>query len=65
MKNNPNKKVGNYNNNTNNNIPMIKEANFGVAMENSFKEVFKYAKFITKSNLESGVAFAINKFMEN
>lgn len=47
-----------------NDIPMIKEANFGVAMENSFKEVFKYAKFITKSNLESGVAFAINKFME-
>ncbi len=47
-----------------NDIPMIQNAGIGVAMQNSFNEVFKYADFITKSNLESGVAFAINKFID-
>ena len=46
-----------------NDIPMIKKAGIGVAMENAFPEVLKEAKFVTKSNLESGVAFAINKYV--
>ena len=46
-----------------NDIPMIKAAGVGVAMENSFPEVKKIADFITLSNLESGVAYALNKFI--
>lgn len=48
-----------------NDLPMILKANVGVAMENAFKEVLDKANFITKSNLESGVAYAINKFINN
>ena len=48
-----------------NDIPMIKCAHIGVAMENAFKEVFTYANFITKSNEESGVAYAINKYIND
>ncbi len=48
-----------------NDIPMIKKANVGVAMENAFPEVLKEANFITKSNYESGVAYAINKFIND
>lgn len=46
-----------------NDIPMIEIAGIGVAMKNAFDEVFNHANFITKSNLESGVAFAINKYI--
>jgi Cof subfamily protein (haloacid dehalogenase superfamily) len=46
-----------------NDIPMIVKANVGVAMKNAFPEVIDKANFITKSNLESGVAFAINKYI--
>lgn len=49
----------------NNDISMLKNAYIGVAMKNSFDEVFKYASFITKSNLESGVAYAINELILN
>ena len=46
-----------------NDLGMISNCGFGVAMENAFESVKKYAKFITKSNNESGVAYAINKFI--
>ncbi len=46
-----------------NDIAMIKKAGIGVAMENSFKEVFEIADYITASNENSGVAKAINKFI--
>ena len=46
-----------------NDISMIKTSGVGVAMANSFKEVLEVADFVTKSNLESGVAYAIKKFV--
>ena len=46
-----------------NDIPMIKKAGIGVAMENSFIEVKECADYITTSNLNDGVANAINKFV--
>ena len=46
-----------------NDLGMISNCGFGVAMENAFESVKKHAKFITKSNNESGVAYAINKFI--
>ena len=46
-----------------NDIPMIKEAKIGVAMENAFPEVLEVADYITSSNRESGVAKALNKFI--
>ena len=46
-----------------NDIPMIERAGLGIAMENSFIEVKRKANFITKTNLESGVAYALNKFI--
>ena len=46
-----------------NDIPMIEISGIGVAMSNAFKEVKDYADYITQSNLESGVAKAINKFI--
>ena len=46
-----------------NDLPMVKAAGIGVVMENAFDYMKEHADFITKSNLESGVAFAINKFI--
>ena len=46
-----------------NDIPMIKEAKIGVAMENAFPEVLEVANYITSSNRESGVAKALKKFI--
>lgn len=46
-----------------NDIAMIKKAGIGVAMENSFKEVLDIADYVTSSNENSGVAMAINKFI--
>ncbi len=48
-----------------NDIPMIKKAHVGVAMENAFNEVLEVADFITKSNLNSGVAYAIDKYIND
>lgn len=47
-----------------NDLSMIKEAYFGVAMDNAVKVVKDNAQFITKSNEESGVGFAIKKILE-
>lgn len=46
-----------------NDIEMIKFAGLGVAMENAIEEVKKVADFITKSNMEDGVKYVIDKFI--
>ena len=45
-----------------NDLSMLKLAGVGVAMANAVLEVRAEADFITKSNEEDGVAFAIEKF---
>lgn len=42
---------------------MIQAAGFGVVMENGMDELKKAADFVTKSNEEDGVAYAIEKFV--
>lgn len=51
--------------NERNDIPMLEQAGFAVAMENSVPELKIHADYITKSNLKSGVGFAINKLIKN
>ena len=46
-----------------NDISMIKRAGVGVGMKNAFKEVLDICDFVTLSNEESGVAYALNKFI--
>lgn len=46
-----------------NDLTMIKYAGLGVAMENARDEVKEQADFVTLSNEEDGVAYAINKFI--
>ena len=48
-----------------NDVTMIDYAGMGVAMENACDEVKRVSNFITKSNDEDGVAFAIDKFFTN
>lgn len=48
-----------------NDISMIEKAHIGVAMANSFEYVKAYANEMTLSNEESGVAYAINKHINN
>ena len=48
-----------------NDLDMIKFAGIGVAMENGYDYVKKAANYITASNEESGVAKALNKFVNN
>lgn len=45
-----------------NDLEMIRKAGIGVAMENSFQEVLAEADFITTSNENHGVAYALNRF---
>lgn len=46
-----------------NDIPMLKFAGLSVAMDNAYGETKKYADYISRSNEEDGVAFAIRKFI--
>ncbi len=46
-----------------NDIDMIKKAGLGIAMGNAHERIKECADFVTKTNDESGVAFAINKFI--
>lgn len=46
-----------------NDISMIKYAGLGIAMENGTDEAKRAAKFVTRSNNDSGVAYAIEKFI--
>ena len=48
-----------------NDIAMIEYAGIGVAMDNAIPSVKEVANFVTKSNLEDGVAFAIEKYVLN
>ena len=48
-----------------NDIAMIAFAGVGVAMDNAIPAVKAAADFVTKSNLEDGVAYAIEKFVLN
>lgn len=46
-----------------NDVPMLMYAGCGVAMENAEEEVKSKAQFITKSNDEDGVAYAIDRLL--
>lgn len=48
----------------NNDIEMIKEAGIGVAMENGEESLKEFADFITRTNDDEGVAFAIEHFLQ-
>ena len=48
-----------------NDISMLKYAGLSVAMENAYPEVKEYADYITSSNDDNGVAYAIEKFILN
>lgn len=51
--------------NERNDIPMLEQAGFAVAMANAVPELKVHADFITKSNLKSGVGYAIEKLLAN
>ncbi len=44
-------------------IPMIREAFIGIAMENGIPEIKDAAQFVTKSNNDAGVAYGIMKHL--
>ena len=46
-----------------NDIPMLRIAGMGVAMENAAAAVKAFAGFVTRSNEEDGVAHAIERFI--
>lgn len=46
-----------------NDTDMIKYAGLGIAMGNAFPELKKTADYVTKTNDDDGVAYAINKFV--
>jgi hypothetical protein len=48
-----------------NDIAMLEYAGMGVAMDNAIDKVKEVSNFVTKSNLEDGVAYAIEKFVLN
>lgn len=46
-----------------NDIELVRQAGIGVAMENACPRVIEAADFVTKSNNEDGVAYAVEKFV--
>ncbi len=48
-----------------NDIGLLKIVGYPVVMENGHEEVKKYARFLTKSNDEAGVAYAVRKWALN
>lgn len=46
-----------------NDLEMVRAAGLGVAMANAFEEVKAAADFVTRSNNEDGVAYAVEKFV--
>ncbi len=46
-----------------NDLSLVEDAGFGVAMGNAINQVKEAADYITKSNDENGVAYAIRKFV--
>lgn len=51
--------------NERNDIPMLEQAGFAVAMANAVPDLKAHADFITKSNMQSGVGYAIEKLLAN
>ena len=51
--------------NERNDIPMLEQAGFAVAMANAVPELKIHADFITKNNLQSGVGYAIERLLSN
>ena len=47
----------------NNDLPMMNIAGLSIAMGNAYENVKQAADFITKSNNDDGVAYAIMKFV--
>lgn len=47
----------------NNDLPMLSEAALSVAVGNASDDVKKHAAFVSKSNNEDGVAYAVKKFV--
>lgn len=45
-------------------IPMLKEAGTAIAMGNAIEELKKLADFVTKSNNEAGIAFALDYYLD-
>ena len=45
-----------------NDIKMIEEAGIGVAMDNAWDDIKEKADYVTKTNEEDGVTYAIEKF---
>ncbi|GAB6100338.1 Cof-type HAD-IIB family hydrolase [Halanaerocella petrolearia] len=50
--------------NGHNDIPMFEVAGLSIAMDNSLSQVKEVADFVTKSNQEDGVAYALEKFID-
>jgi hydroxymethylpyrimidine pyrophosphatase-like HAD family hydrolase len=48
-----------------NDIPMLKVAGFSIAMGNADPAVKQLCNFVTLSNAENGVSYAIDKFIMN
>ncbi|WP_448324162.1 HAD-IIB family hydrolase, partial [Streptomyces sp. DSM 41493] len=48
-----------------NDIAMLEYAGIGVAMGNALDSVKAVSQFVTKTNLEDGVAYAVEKFVLN
>lgn len=48
-----------------NDLSLVENAGFGVAMGNAIEHVKESADYITKTNDENGVAHAIHKFVLN
>ena len=48
-----------------NDFTLVEQAGLGVAMGNAIEKVKEVADYITKTNDESGVAYAIRKFALN
>lgn len=44
-------------------LPMLEAAGTGVAMGNAIEELQRKADFVTKTNNEAGIAYALNKYL--
>ena len=44
-------------------VPMIEEAGFGIAMGNGIEEIKKKADFVTRTNNEAGIAYALKTLL--
>jgi hydroxymethylpyrimidine pyrophosphatase-like HAD family hydrolase len=48
---------------SNNDLPMLKEAGFSVAMGNASDHVKSVCDYVTEDNMHNGVAAAIHKYV--